>query len=255
MRYTIDHSDRTLRLTEDGDERVLSLDSPEAFDVLRRTFVQVGWGQKYSYAFTWLGRPVIQLPADLVRLQEAVVEVEPDVIVETGIAHGGSVVFHASLCAARGRGRVIGVDIEIRPHNRAALEAHPLREWYTLIEGDAIAPAVVQDVASRIRPDDTVMVLLDSAHSRAHVAAELEAYAPMVTPGSYLVVADGIMAELAGVPGAGAHWEHDHPVAAVRAFLSRHPEFEAVAPPRPFDEGHVQTYPTYFPDGWLRRRP
>ncbi len=152
---------------------------------------------KHAYTFTWLGRPVIQIPEDLLRLQELVTRVQPDVIVETGVAHGGSLVFHAGLCKLLGRGKVIGVDIEIRPHNRAAIEAHALAHMIELVEGDSVDPAVVAEVASRIGPDDTVLVILDSHHAREHVLAELEAYAPLVSPGSYAVAMDGYFMELA----------------------------------------------------------
>src|SRR5438270_277514 len=137
MRLTIDDEARQLIHHADGGERVLPLDSPEAFALLSRYWVQVGWSQRYSYTFTWLGRPVIQLPEDLVRVQEVLYRVRPDVIVETGVAHGGSLVFHASLCRAMGRGRVVGVDVAIRPHNRAALEAHELAASITLVEGSS----------------------------------------------------------------------------------------------------------------------
>src|SRR5205823_3509639 len=147
----------------------------------------VGWGQKYSYQFSWLGRPVIQLPEDLMRIQEVVYQVKPDVIVETGVAHGGGQVFLASLCKIMGKGRVIGVDIEIRPHNRAALEVHELYSLITLIEGSSIDPAVVDKVKGAIRPSENVLVLLDANHTKDHVLKELEAYGPLVGIGSYII--------------------------------------------------------------------
>src|SRR4030095_12011976 len=109
-----------------------------------------GWDTKYVYGFTWLGRPIIQLPEDLIRVQEVIYRVKPDVVIETGVAHGGSLVFYASLLTAMGRGRVIGVDIEIRPHNRAALEAHPLMSRITLIEANSITPETANRVADEI---------------------------------------------------------------------------------------------------------
>ena len=131
MKLTIDTETRVL-VKEAPDGRVeLPLDSPEAFALLSEQWVTVGWGQRYSYGFTWLGRPLIQLPEDVLRIQEVVFRVQPNVIVETGIAHGGSLVLYASLCKALGRGRVVGVDIEIRPHNRTALEEHPLAPLIT----------------------------------------------------------------------------------------------------------------------------
>src|SRR5215475_12103840 len=152
MRLTIDTDQR--RLTHETDEgtRELPLYSPEAFEVLSRYWLEVGWTQKYSYGFSWLGRPVVQLPEDLVRVQEVLHRVRPDVIVETGVAHGGSLVFYASLCKAMDQGRIVGIDIEIRQHNRQAIEAHPLKSYITLIEGSSTDPAIVDQARAQIRP-------------------------------------------------------------------------------------------------------
>ncbi len=127
MRLIIDSDARTLTHEKDRESIEMPLYSTRAFELLSAEWVRVGWNQKYTYTFSWLGRPIIQLPSDLLRLQEVIFRLQPDVIVETGVAHGGSLVFHASLCSLIGRGRVIGIDVEIRPHNRAAIEAHPLK--------------------------------------------------------------------------------------------------------------------------------
>src|SRR5215211_5393374 len=199
-RITIDPVAATVTV-DDGDAiRTVGFDSPEAFRLVSDAWLRIGWDQKYVYSFTWLGRPVIQLPEDLVRVQEVIASVGPDVIVETGVAHGGSLVFYGSLCKALGRGRVVGVDVEIRPQNRRAIEEHPLFELITLIEGDSVAPATVARVADQIRPGETAMVVLDARHTRDHVLAELRAYGELVSPGSYIVAADGIMERLAGAP-------------------------------------------------------
>ena len=214
MKLTIDTESRTL-VSEDGATvRTLDLYSPEALAVLSRHWLRVAWSQKHSYTFSWLGRPMIQLPDDVLRLQEVIHRLQPDVIVETGVAHGGSLVFYASLCQSIGKGRVIGIDIEIRPHNRAAIDAHPLRPLITLVEGSSTDPRVLEQVAAAIRPGDRVMVLLDSKHSYDHVSEELRLYAGLVTPGSYLVVQDGIMQDLWDVPGGRPEWIHDNPARA-----------------------------------------
>lgn len=255
MKLTIDTDARTIEIAEGGEPRRIDLFSAEGYARVATLWRDVGWVQKHSYSFTWMGRPIIQLPEDMIRLQEAVHAVRPDVIVETGVAHGGSLVFHASLMKAMGHGRrVIGVDVEIRPHNRAALESHPLAPMIDLIEGDSVAPETVGRAASLIAPGDTVMVILDSNHTRAHVAAELAAYAGLVSPGSYLLVTDGIMGDLAGLPRTLPEWQWDNPRQAAVEFLAAHPEFEEVGPPRPFDESAGCTDITYFPGGWLRRR-
>ena len=176
-----------------------------AFDALSDEWLSTGLRMKYAYTFTWMGRPVIQFPDDLLRLQEIVFAVQPDVIIETGIAHGGSLVFHASLCKALERGRVIGVDIEIRPHNRVAIEAHPLKPLITLIEGSSTDPQIVDEVRSLVAPGETVLIVLDSNHTRAHVRAELEAYSTLVTPGSFIVVMDGYLMQLAAPDRPGSN--------------------------------------------------
>lgn len=253
MKITIDTAAR--RLTIEGpDGASLPLYGDAAFAILSRLWVKVGWNQKHSYGFSWLGRPVIQLPSDLVRAQEVIHRLAPDVIVETGVAHGGSLVFYASLCKVLGRGRVVGIDVEIRPHNRRAIERHALAPLITLVEGSSTDPDVVRRVAALVRPGETVMVVLDSNHSRAHVAGELEAYHGLVTPGSYIVVNDGIMRDLHDTPRGAPGWQDDNPVAAVAEFASRHPEFVLEAPAPPFDERPSPVEVTYWPDGWLRRR-
>src|SRR5215208_4914624 len=193
MKLTIDTTSQKLIRESDGETGCLDLYSDEAFAVLSEQWLKVGWNQKYTYTFTWFGRPIIQLPEDMIRLQEVIYSVKPDVIVETGVAHGGSLIFYASLCKAMERGRVVGIDVEIRPHNRRAIEAHELSPWITLIEGDSIAPATVAQVRGLIRPTDNVLVILDACHTRAHVRGELEAYHSLVTSGSYIVATDGIM--------------------------------------------------------------
>jgi cephalosporin hydroxylase len=253
MKLTIDDAARTITDHETG--RVFDLFSPEAFEWLSREWLRVGWSLKYVYSFTWLGRPLIQLPDDVIRLQEVIYTVKPDVIVETGIAHGGGLLFYASLCKAIGRGRVVGVDIEIRPHNRRAIESHELFPLITLLEGDSASPAVVQQVRRQVRRDDQVLVILDSNHSKAHVSAELEAYAPLVTPGSYIVATDGSMEFLADVPRGNPDWTWNNPKAAASEFASAHPEFCLEEPPWRFNEGEIRLRVTHWPGAYLRRRP
>jgi cephalosporin hydroxylase len=253
VRLTIDTDAGVLTEETPTGRRDLPLYSPEAFGLLSRQWVAVGWTQKYSYGFTWLGRPVVQLPEDLVRVQEVIWQVQPDVIVETGVAHGGSLVFYAGLCEAMGRGRVIGIDVEIRAHNRAAIESHHLTRLITLVEGSSTSPAVLERVRAAIRPGERVLVLLDSNHSKGHVLAELHAYAPLVSVGSYLVATDGVMADVAGLPGANPQWAADNPREAAREFARLDPRFRLEDPPAPFNEGAVTDRVTYWPSAYLRR--
>lgn len=189
----------------------------------------------------------------MLRYQEAVFALKPDVIVETGVAHGGSAVFSASLCRLIGKGRVIAIDIEIRPHNRKRIEGHPLFDLITLIEGSSTAPEVVEQVRSAIKPGETVLVVLDSNHSYAHVAGELTAYAPMVTEGSWIIATDGVMREVADVPRGKQDWDKDNPSEAARDFAAANPDFVIRTPEWPFNESTLSQNITHWPDAWLQR--
>lgn len=253
MKLTLDTDAKTLILEEAGQTRILDLYSRQAFEAISRQWVRVGWSLKYQYAFSWMGRPVIQLPEDMIRIQEVIYRLKPAVIVETGVAHGGSLIFYSSLCTAMGQGRVIGIDIEIRPHNRAALDAHSLGDRITLIEGSSTAPEIVARVTSLVQRGETVLVILDSNHSYAHVSHELEAYSGLVTPGSYIVATDGIMHDLADVPRGRPEWETDNPMRAARDFAAKRPEFVIEQPPWPFCETELSRNITHWPGAWLKR--
>lgn len=255
MRIEIDTEKNTLSVTDAGAARTLDLYGKEAFELVSQLWLKTSWNQKYSYTFTWMGRPVIQHPEDLVRLQEAIYTLKPDVIIETGVAHGGSLVLSASLMKAMGTGRqVVGVDIEIRPHNRKAIEAHELSPMIKLVEGNSVAPEIVRLAAADIRPGDTVMVILDSNHSREHVAAELEAYHALVTPGSYIVATDGIMRDVHDVPLGTPGWITDNPAQAAEDFAARHPEYTIEAPAWRFNESDLDRNITAWPSAWLKKR-
>jgi cephalosporin hydroxylase len=227
--------------------------SPEAFSLLSEAWLRSGWDNKYVYSFTWLGRPIIQLPEDMFRIQELIYRVKPDVLVETGVAHGGSLAFYATLFHAMGRGRVIGVDIEIRPHNRKAIEAHDLSKYISLVEGGSTDDRTVEQVRRQLQPNDRVLVVLDSNHTKDHVLAELRTYSPMVTPGSYIVSCDGIMSKLMGAPRSQKDWGWNNPREAVREFLMHTGDFVLEEPAFPFNEGSIRERVTYWPDAFLRR--
>jgi cephalosporin hydroxylase len=249
----VDLEQETIAIDEDGLTRQYKLDTPEAFKIISDLWLRAGWDNKYVYSFTWLGRPIIQLPEDMIRLQEVIHTVQPDVIVETGVAHGGGLIYYASLCKAMDRGRVIGVDIEIRPHNRAAIEAHPLFPLITLIEGSSIDPSVVEQVQAQRGPGEKVMVFLDSCHEKEHVLAELRAYAPLVNPGSYIVAMDGIMERLAGAPRSAPDWTWNNPRQAALEFVRDNAEFVIEEPRFAFNEGAVTERVTYWPSAFIKR--
>jgi cephalosporin hydroxylase len=187
---------------------------------------------KYSYHFEWLGRPIIQYPQDIVAMQELIWAVQPDLIIETGIAHGGSLIFSASMlalnaaCGGPQDARVLGLDIDIRAHNRAAVEAHPLANRITMIQGSSIAPEIIAQVHQFAANYKRILVCLDSNHTHDHVLAELEAYAQLTSVGSYCVVFDTVIEDMPADMFPNRPWgPGNNPKTALRAWIGKHPEF------------------------------
>jgi cephalosporin hydroxylase len=228
-------------------------------------FLNASIASKYSYNWFWLGRPIIQYPQDMVAMQELIWEVKPDLIIETGIAHGGSLILSASMLALldvadaeqngelldpkKSRRHVLGVDIDIREHNRSAIEAHPMASRITMIQGSSVAEDVIKQVHAFTENYSRVLVCLDSNHTHEHVLAELEAYAPLTSVGSYCVVFDTVVEDLPKSMFLDRPWgPGDNPKTAVHAYLDLHPEFE-------IDKGiEDKLLLTVAPDGYLRRR-
>jgi cephalosporin hydroxylase len=229
-----------------------------------RQFLLASIMAKYSYNFTALGRPIIQYPQDMVAMQELIWQVKPDLIIETGIAHGGSLVMSASMLALldiceaieagstidprQSRRKVLAVDIDIRAHNRAAIEAHPMASRIQMIQGSSIAPDIVAEVHAAARGYQRIMVCLDSNHTHDHVLAELDAYAPLTSVGSYCVAFDSVVEDLPAEMFPDRPWgPGDNPKTAVWKYLESHPEFEI--------DRSVQNkiLVTVAPDGYLKR--
>jgi cephalosporin hydroxylase len=215
------------------DERLSGNGQNAALATAASQFTTTSALAKYSYNFSWLGRPIIQYPQDIVAMQELIWQVQPDLIIETGIAHGGSLVFTASMlelnaaCGGPADAEVVGIDIDIRAHNRAAIEAHPLFKRITLIQGSSIAPEVVDAVRGKARGRQRVLVSLDSNHTHDHVLAELQAYAPMTSVGSYCIVFDTVVEDLPADMFPDRPWgPGNNPKTAVWDYLKQHPEFE-----------------------------
>ncbi len=190
--------------------------------------------QKYSYHFSWLGRPIIQYPQDILAMQEIIWTTQPDLIIETGIAHGGSLIFYASMlelnaiCGGALSAEVIGIDIDIRAHNWEAIKDHPMSRRITIIQGSSIAPTVIAEVKARAQGKQSILVCLDSDHTSHHVLAELKAYAPLVTRGNYCVVFDTIIDDMPPDAFPDRPWgEGSNPKIAVKTYLALHTEFEA----------------------------
>ena len=229
-----------------------------------RAFLLSSIAAKYSYNFTWLSRPVIQYPQDMVAMQELIWSIKPDLIIETGIAHGGSLILSASMIAlldmcdaiAMGgmfdpntsRRKVLGIDIDIRAHNRIAIEAHPMASRIQLIQGSSIAPEIVEQVCSLATKYSRILVCLDSNHTHDHVLAELQAYAPLTSRGSYCVVFDTAIEDVPKEMFPDRRWgPGDNPKTAVWEYLKSHPEFE-------IDKSIQQKLLiTVAPDGYLKR--
>ena len=224
-------------------------------------FMRSSISSMYSYNYSWLGRPVIQYPQDMMAMQEVIWQVKPDLIIETGIAHGGSLIFSASMLAlldicdaetgiatVRPRRKVLGIDIDIRPHNRAAIEAHPMASRIQMIQGSSVDPAIQAEVRKIAAGFGTVLVCLDSNHTHDHVLAELEAYGPLTSKGSYCVVFDTVIEDLPAEVFSDRPWgPADNPKTAVWEFLKTHPEFE-------IDKAiQHKLMITVAPDGYLKR--
>lgn len=203
----------------------------------------VGVAGAYTYNFAWQGRPIIQYPQDIVAMQELIWEIKPDLIIETGIAHGGSLIFSASMLAQldmcdaieagvscnpkESRRKVLGIDIDIRAHNRAAIEAHPMASRIQMIQGSSVAPDIIEQVKAVAKGYSRILVCLDSNHTYDHVLAELQAYAPLVSKGSYCVVFDTVIESMPKEMFPDRPWgPGNNPKTAVWEFLKSHPEFE-----------------------------
>jgi len=228
-------------------------------------FMRASTVPKYSYNFSWMGRPIIQYPQDIVAMQELIWSVKPDLVIETGIAHGGSLIFSASMLAqldmcdaieggtvlepSKSSRKVLGVDIDIRAHNREAIDAHPMASRIQMIQGSSIAPEIVQQVQKIAAGYERVLVCLDSNHTHEHALAELEAYAPLASEGSYCVVFDTIIEDLPADMYPDRPWgPGDNPKTAVWEYLKTHPEFE-------IDQlMNNKLLITVAPDGYLKRK-
>jgi cephalosporin hydroxylase len=209
-------------------------------------WTKVAEENRLSYEVDWLGVPVIQTPEDLILMQELIFKVQPDTIVESGIAHGGSLIYYASLMELLDRGKIIGVDIEIREHNRKVIEAHPLFKRIEMIEGDSISERVIQEVRRRIPKNSKVIVCLDSDHTKAHVLRELELYQEFVVPGCYIVVFDTNTSQLAELGACDKKYINNGPKEAVEEFLKMNDNFQ-------IDTYYNKLFISDSPDGYLKR--
>lgn len=231
-------------------DRIQSNGSNTALQDAARSFNTESNKAQYSYNFKWMGRPIIQYPQDILAMQELIWDIQPDLIIETGIAHGGSLIFYASMLELVGKGEVLGIDIDIREHNRKEIEKHPMYKRITMIQGSSIAADTVEKVKAFAKDKPVVMVVLDSNHTYEHVLEELKAYAPLVSLNSYVVVFDTIVEYLPEdyLPGNKRPWGvGDNPLTAVKEFLATNSNFE-------IDQSvNNKLLISVAPDGYLKR--
>ena len=245
-------------INEDGSTSTLY--SPEGFKAISDLWVKIGWDQKYLYGFSWLGRPIIQNPDDMIRVQEVIYDIKPDYIIETGIAHGGSLIYYASILNSIGKGRVIGIDIEIRKHNRKAIENHELFNLIDLYEGSSIEPSIIDQIKEKVGKNQKILVILDSAHDYKHVIKELQLYKQFVSLSSYIVVTDGSQEYLHDTPrakkdypGYAETWNNNNPKKAAEDFVKENNNFKIIEPEFIFNEGNINFRVTHWPSAFVKR--
>lgn len=235
-------------MTANDRSNVLAMQADNELKELIEKFYLAAVRYKYTYNFSWLGRPVIQFPQDLMAMQEIIWQVKPELIIETGIAHGGSLVFYASMLElARTDGRVLGIDIDIREHNKVEIEKHPMFKRITMIEGSSVDEDIVKKVHGIAKGKKPVLVVLDSNHTHEHVLKELKSYAPLVTKGSYLVVFDTLVEDMPAGIFQDRPWDKgNNPKTAVWDFLKSDSRFEIDK------EMEKKLLITVAPDGYLK---
>ena len=233
-------------LKNGGSETEVKLYSQEGLDMLSNLWVKAAAEFKLMYELTWMGRPIIQFGTDMIMLQQLIWDNQPDIFVETGIAHGGSLIYTASLFELMGKGHVIGVDIEIRQHNRVAIEAHPMYKRITMIEGSSIGESTITELEKNLGEGKKVMVMLDSNHSTDHVLKEMELYSKYIPVGGYLIVQDGAQAWVSDIPRGKKEWKDDNPLTAIHEFMKHNSDFI-------IDESYTRLGITQSPCGYLKR--
>ena len=209
-------------------------------------WAKVSAENRLSYEIDWLGIPIIQTPEDMILMQELIFKVQPDVIIETGVAHGGSLIYYASLLELLGKGKIIGIDIEIREHNRKVIEKHPMFKRIDLVEGSSISEETIEKIRKMVPNNSKVIVCLDSNHTKNHVLKELKLYHRFVNLGSYIVVFDTITSKLSKVSNSEKMYLNNSPKEAIEEFSKEHSNFE-------LDKSYNKLYVSSSQDGYLRR--
>lgn len=240
---------KTLEFIEERTQRINANATNERLTKAATEFNTVSNSAQYSYNFSWMGRPIIQYPQDMIAMQEIIWGVKPDLIIETGIAHGGSLIYYASLLELIGNGEVLGIDIDIRQHNREEIEKHPMFKRITMFEGSSVSEKMVNRVSEFAKGKEKILVVLDSNHTHEHVLDELNFYSPLVSLNSYIVVFDTIVENLPeGYFNQPRPWGiGNNPMTSVREFLKHNPGFEIDA------SINNKLLISVAPDGYLKR--
>ena len=233
-------------INDEGNQKEVDIYTKEGFELMTYWWVKSAAHHRLMYEPKWLGIPIIQFPEDILVMQELIWKIKPDIIIETGIAHGGTAVFYASMLELLGKGKVIGIDIDIRKHNEVAIKNHFMAKRIDMIQGSSIDPEVLKKVRGKIKKTDKVLVTLDSNHSYDHVTQELKLYAPLVSQDSYLVAMDGAQEWMWDIPAGKKEWKMDNPLRAIKDFVKDHPEWEA-------DPYYTRLMITSSPSGFLHR--
>ena len=235
-----------ITVEDSGVSRQVDLYSKEGLGLVSELWIKTSCEHRIMYEPTWLGIPIIQYPSDIVMMQELIWKIRPDVIVETGVAHGGSAIFYASILELLGRGKVVAIDVEIRQYNKVAIKGHPMSKRIHLIEGSSINKNTSEQVEELINEGDKTLFVFDSNHSYEHTLAEMELYSPMVSLDSYMVMMDGAQEFVSDIPSGKKEWRRDNPLRAIRNFLKAHTEWES-------DPYYNRLYVTSNPMGFLKR--
>ena len=244
--YPTESSSKIILKNKD-EEFEVNLYSKEGIEMLSNLWIKGAAEFKLMYELTWMGRPIIQFGTDMIMLQELIWKIKPEIFIETGIAHGGSLIYTASLFELMGNnGQVIGIDVEIRAHNRVAIEAHSMYKRIKMIEGSSISESTINDLEKLLDNGKTTMVMLDSNHSRDHVLSELRLYSKYVSVGSYLIVQDGSQEWVSDIPRGKPEWKQDNPLAAIDIFLKENDDFV-------IDTTYTRLGITQSPNGYLKK--
>ena len=244
--YPTESSSKIILKNKD-EEFEVNLYSKEGIEMLSNLWIKGAAEFKLMYELTWMGRPIIQFGTDMIMLQELIWKIKPEIFIETGIAHGGSLIYTASLFELMGNnGQVIGIDVEIRAHNRVAIEAHSMFKRIKMIEGSSISDSTINDLEKLLDNGKTTMVMLDSNHSRDHVLSELRLYSKYVSVGSYIIVQDGSQEWVSDIPRGKPEWKQDNPLAAIDIFLKENDDFI-------IDEIYTRLGITQSPNGYLKK--